>query len=56
MVRRSKSDRCKQGRDSIRRDFCSLLSVNVDLSDVKRLGYAMRRGIAKDVLGRFGRG
>ena len=43
----------KKGRDSIRRDFADLLVGHVDLSDVKRLGYADAQGIAKDVLGRF---
>jgi len=46
----------KKGRDSIRRDFADLLVGHVDLSDVKRLGYADAQGIAKDVLGRFDAG
>ena len=46
----------KKGRDSIRRDFGDLLVGHVDLSDVKRLGYADAQGIAKDVLGRFDAG
>ncbi|MEH6673599.1 MULTISPECIES: F0F1 ATP synthase subunit gamma [unclassified Sulfitobacter] len=46
----------KKGRDSIRRDFAGLLVGHVDLSDVKRLGYADAQGIAKDVLGRFDAG
>ena len=46
----------KKGRDSIRRDFADLSVGHVDLSDVKRLGYADAQGIAKDVLGRFDAG
>jgi len=46
----------KKGRDSIRRDFAKNLVGHVDLTDVKRLGYADAQGIAKDVLGRFDAG
>ena len=46
----------KKGRDSIRRDFAKNIVGHVDLSDVKRLGYADAQGIAKDVLGRFDAG
>ncbi|MGJ8544312.1 MAG: F0F1 ATP synthase subunit gamma [Sulfitobacter sp.] len=43
----------KKGRDQIKRDFGDLLVGHVDLSEVKRLGYADAQGIAKDVLARF---
>ena len=46
----------KKGRDSIRRDFAKNIVGHVDLTDVKRLGYADAQGIAKDVLGRFDAG
>ncbi len=46
----------KKGRDNIRRDFGKHLVGHVDLTDVKRLGYADAQGIAKDVLGRFDAG
>jgi F-type H+-transporting ATPase subunit gamma len=43
----------KKGRDAIKRDFGKHFVGHVDLSGVKRLGYADAQGIAKDVLGRF---
>jgi F-type H+-transporting ATPase subunit gamma len=43
----------KKGRDSIRREFAKNIVGHVDLTDVKRIGYADAQGIAKDVLGRF---
>ncbi len=43
----------KKGRDAMKRDFGSLFVSHVDLTDVKRVGYADAQGIAKDVLGRF---
>jgi F-type H+-transporting ATPase subunit gamma len=43
----------KKGRDAMKRDFGSLFVGHVDLTDVKRVGYADAQGIAKDVLGRF---
>ena len=46
----------KKGRDSIRRDFAKNIVGHVDLTDVKRIGYADAQGIAKDVLGRFDAG
>ena len=46
----------KKGRDSMRRDFGNLFVGHVDLSEVKRLGYADAQGIAKDVLARFDAG
>ena len=46
----------KKGRDQLRRDFGKYLVGHVDLSDVKRLGYADAQGIAKDILSRFDEG
>ncbi|AXI45351.1 F0F1 ATP synthase subunit gamma [Sulfitobacter sp. SK012] len=46
----------KKGRDQVRRDFGDYLIGHVDLSEVKRLGYADAQGVAKDVLGRFDTG
>ncbi|MGC1494849.1 MAG: F0F1 ATP synthase subunit gamma [Sulfitobacter sp.] len=43
----------KKGRDQMKRDFGAHLIGHVDLSDVKRLGYADAQGIAKDILARF---
>ncbi|MEM7318629.1 MAG: F0F1 ATP synthase subunit gamma [Pseudomonadota bacterium] len=43
----------KKGRDAIKRDYGDMFVGHVDLSDVKRLGYANAQDIAKDVLGRF---
>ncbi len=43
----------KKGRDAIKRDLGDHFVGHVDLSAVKRLGYADAQGIAKDVLGRF---
>jgi F-type H+-transporting ATPase subunit gamma len=46
----------KKGRDQMRRDFGAYLIGHVDLSEVKRLGYADAQGVAKDVLTRFDAG
>ncbi|SMC65172.1 F0F1 ATP synthase subunit gamma [Primorskyibacter flagellatus] len=46
----------KKGRDSMRRDFGKLFIEHVDMSDVKRVGYADAQGIAKNVLSRFDEG
>lgn len=43
----------KKGRDSLRRDFRANMIHHVDLSEVKRIGYANAADIAKDILGRF---
>jgi F-type H+-transporting ATPase subunit gamma len=43
----------KKGRDAIKRDLGDHFVGHVDLSEVKRLGYADAQGIAKDVLSRF---
>lgn len=46
----------KKGRDNMRRDFGSLFVGHVDLSDVKRVGYADAQGIAQGILERFDAG
>ena len=46
----------KKGRDSLKRDFGDLFVGHVDMSDVKRVGYADAQGIARDILGRFDAG
>jgi len=46
----------KKGRDAMKRDYGDLFVGHIDLSDVKRIGYADAQGIAKDVLGRFDAG
>ncbi len=46
----------KKGREQLRRDFDDDLVGHVDLSDVKRLGYADAQGIAEEVLSRFDAG
>ncbi|MBM2321602.1 MULTISPECIES: F0F1 ATP synthase subunit gamma [Marivita] len=46
----------KKGRDAMKRDFGNLSVGHIDMSDVKRIGYADAQGIAKDILGRFDAG
>ncbi len=46
----------KKGRDQMKRDFGQYFVGHVDLTEVKRVGYADAQGIAKDVLGRFDMG
>jgi F-type H+-transporting ATPase subunit gamma len=43
----------KKGRDQLKRDFEDAFVGHVDMSEVKRLGYADAQNIAKDVLSRF---
>ncbi|CUH75046.1 F0F1 ATP synthase subunit gamma [Tropicibacter naphthalenivorans] len=43
----------KKGREQLKRDFADLFVGHVDLSEVKRLGYANAQDIARDILGRF---
>ena len=43
----------KKGREQLNREFGDLMIDHVDLSGVKRLGYADAQGIAKDILARF---
>ncbi len=46
----------KKGRDQLKRDYGDLYVGHVDLTEVKRIGYADAQGIAKDVLNRFDAG
>ncbi|WP_300059634.1 F0F1 ATP synthase subunit gamma [uncultured Roseobacter sp.] len=46
----------KKGRDQLKRDYGSLFIDHVDLTEVKRVGYADAQSIAKDVLARFDAG
>ncbi|MCV3270619.1 F0F1 ATP synthase subunit gamma [Roseobacter sinensis] len=46
----------KKGRDQLKRDFGKLFIDHVDLTEVKRVGYADAQAIAKDVLARFDAG
>ena len=46
----------KKGREQLRRDYESNLIGHIDLSDVKRMGYANAQGVAEDVLTRFDAG
>ncbi|MGR3503139.1 F0F1 ATP synthase subunit gamma [Pseudaestuariivita sp.] len=46
----------KKGRDQLKRDLGDHIIGHVDLSEVKRIGYADAQGIAQDVLTRFDAG
>lgn len=46
----------KKGREQLKRDLASHFIGHVDLSDVKRVGYAQAQMIAKDILARFAAG
>jgi len=46
----------KKGRDQLKRDYADHFVGHVDLTDVKRVGYADAQRIARDVLGRFDAG
>ena len=46
----------KKGREQLKRDYGEHFVGHVDLSEVKRVGYANAQEIAKDVLGRFDAG
>ncbi|WP_375254384.1 F0F1 ATP synthase subunit gamma [Yoonia sp.] len=46
----------KKGRDAMKRDLAKYFVDHVDLTEVKRVGYADAQGIAKDVLGSFDAG
>jgi F-type H+-transporting ATPase subunit gamma len=43
----------KKGREQLRRDFAANMVGHVDLTEVKRVGYANAQSIARDVLARF---
>ncbi len=46
----------KKGREQLRREWADHLVGHVDLSEVKRVGYANAQGVANDVLSRFDAG
>lgn len=46
----------KKGREQLRRDLSDLFVGHVDLSEVKRVGYANAQSIARDVIARFDAG
>ncbi|MGI3184430.1 F0F1 ATP synthase subunit gamma [Nioella aestuarii] len=46
----------KKGREQLRRDYADLMVGHVDLSEVKRVGYANAAEIAGDILARFDAG
>ena len=46
----------KKGREQLRRDLGDHFVGHVDLSEVKRVGYANAQEIARDILGRFDAG
>ncbi|MEM8881359.1 MAG: F0F1 ATP synthase subunit gamma [Pseudomonadota bacterium] len=46
----------KKGREQLKRDYEHLMIAHVDLSEVKRIGYANAADVARDVLGRFDAG
>ncbi|KUJ73403.1 ATP synthase subunit gamma [Ruegeria marisrubri] len=43
----------KKGRDALKREYGDLFIGHIDLSEVKRIGYANAQDIAKDILTRF---
>lgn len=43
----------KKGRDQLKRDYAKYFVGHVDMTEVKRVGYADAQGIARDVLERF---
>lgn len=43
----------KKGRDQLKRDYGQYFVGHIDLTDVKRVGYANAQGIARDILARF---
>ncbi len=46
----------KKGREQLKREFSDSFIGHVDLSEVKRLGYANAQDVARDVLSRFDAG
>lgn len=46
----------KKGREQLKRDWSSAFVGHVDLSDVKRVGYANAQGIAREVMAAFEHG
>jgi F-type H+-transporting ATPase subunit gamma len=46
----------KKGREQLKRDHADKFVGHIDLSEVKRVGYADAANVAKDLLGRFDEG
>ncbi|MDD9922236.1 MAG: F0F1 ATP synthase subunit gamma [Boseongicola sp.] len=46
----------KKGREQLKRDYEDAIVGHVDLTEVKRIGYADAQGVAEDVLSRFDAG
>ena len=46
----------KKGREQLKREYSQYFVGHVDLSDVKKLGYANAQAVARDILGRFDAG
>mgnify|MGYP001325807586 CR=1 FL=1 len=46
----------KKGREQLKRDYGKFFVGHVDLTEVKRVGYADAQGVARDVLNRFDAG
>jgi F-type H+-transporting ATPase subunit gamma len=46
----------KKGREQLKRDYASMFVGHTDMSEVKRLGYEVAQGIARDILARFDAG
>lgn len=46
----------KKGREQLKRDYADLSIGHIDLSEVKRIGYANAQDIAKGILSRFDNG
>jgi F-type H+-transporting ATPase subunit gamma len=43
----------KKGRDQMKRDYGQYFVGHIDMSDVKRVGYANAQSVARDILARF---
>ena len=45
----------KKGREQLRREYAKYFVAHVDLSQVRRVGYANAHAVAEDIIARFGR-
>ncbi|MBD3765923.1 MAG: F0F1 ATP synthase subunit gamma [Rhodobacterales bacterium] len=46
----------KKGREQLKRDYSTHFVGHVDLSEVRKMGYSVAQGIARDILARFDAG
>jgi F-type H+-transporting ATPase subunit gamma len=46
----------KKGREQLKRDYSDYMIGHVDLSEIKRMGYAQAQSITRDILARFDAG